>query len=95
MKNGRGVMQFARVYTLMDFVKCQPLNFKGTGGVVGTVGFVAAICDDMKVFMKLDDGSVIFQERLLIMELIVELDCEETMIRLILLEISRSYSLVY
>ncbi|GKB80326.1 putative reverse transcriptase domain-containing protein [Tanacetum coccineum] len=34
-KNGRGVMPVARVCTYQDFVKCQPLNFKGTKGVVG------------------------------------------------------------
>ncbi|GJX58070.1 hypothetical protein Tco_0289460 [Tanacetum coccineum] len=34
-ENGRGVMPVARVYTYKDFVKCQPLNFKGTKGVVG------------------------------------------------------------
>ncbi|GKG15331.1 hypothetical protein Tco_0354931, partial [Tanacetum coccineum] len=34
-ENGRGVMPVARVYTYQDFVKYQPLNFKGTKGVVG------------------------------------------------------------
>ncbi|GKA02001.1 putative reverse transcriptase domain-containing protein [Tanacetum coccineum] len=34
-ENGRGVMPVARVCTYQDFVKCQPLNFKGTEGVVG------------------------------------------------------------
>ncbi|GJR06263.1 reverse transcriptase domain-containing protein [Tanacetum coccineum] len=34
-ENGRGAMIVARVYTYQDFVKCQPLNFKGTEGVVG------------------------------------------------------------
>ncbi|GJY97990.1 putative reverse transcriptase domain-containing protein [Tanacetum coccineum] len=33
--NGRGVMPVARMCTYQDFVKCQPLNFKGTEGVVG------------------------------------------------------------
>nr|GEU65481.1 putative reverse transcriptase domain-containing protein [Tanacetum cinerariifolium] len=33
-ENGRGVMPVAHVYTYQDFVKCQPLNFKGTEGVV-------------------------------------------------------------
>ncbi|GKD60673.1 reverse transcriptase domain-containing protein, partial [Tanacetum coccineum] len=32
-ENGRGVMPVARVCTYQDFVKCQPLNFKGTEGV--------------------------------------------------------------
>nr|GEV65352.1 reverse transcriptase domain-containing protein [Tanacetum cinerariifolium] len=34
-ENGRGAMPVARVCTYQDFVKCQPLNFKGTEGVVG------------------------------------------------------------
>ncbi|GJY80056.1 putative reverse transcriptase domain-containing protein [Tanacetum coccineum] len=32
-ENGRGAMPVARVCTYQDFVKCQPLNFKGTEGV--------------------------------------------------------------
>ncbi|GKB16739.1 hypothetical protein Tco_0850662 [Tanacetum coccineum] len=34
-ENGRGAMLVARVCTYQDFVKCQPLNFKGTKGFVG------------------------------------------------------------
>ncbi|GJU18240.1 hypothetical protein Tco_1146206 [Tanacetum coccineum] len=34
-ENGRGAMPVARVYTYQDFMKCQPLNFKGTKGVIG------------------------------------------------------------
>ncbi|GKD68934.1 putative reverse transcriptase domain-containing protein [Tanacetum coccineum] len=34
-ENGRGTMPVARMCTYQDFVKCQPLNFKGTKGVVG------------------------------------------------------------
>ncbi|GJZ08603.1 hypothetical protein Tco_0542886 [Tanacetum coccineum] len=34
-KNSRGAMPVACVCTYQDFVKCQPLNFKGTEGVVG------------------------------------------------------------
>ncbi|GKD30842.1 hypothetical protein Tco_1241620, partial [Tanacetum coccineum] len=33
--NAGGIVTVARKYTYQDFVKCQPLNFKGTGGVVG------------------------------------------------------------
>ncbi|GKE21843.1 hypothetical protein Tco_1433355, partial [Tanacetum coccineum] len=33
-ENGRGAMPVARVCTYQDFVKCQPLNFKGTEGVI-------------------------------------------------------------
>ncbi|GJR44898.1 putative reverse transcriptase domain-containing protein [Tanacetum coccineum] len=34
-ENGRGAMSVAHVCTYQDFVKCRPLNFKGTEGVVG------------------------------------------------------------
>ncbi|GKA89959.1 putative reverse transcriptase domain-containing protein [Tanacetum coccineum] len=34
-ENGRGAMPVAHVCTYQDFVKCRPLNFKGTEGVVG------------------------------------------------------------
>nr|GEY25612.1 putative reverse transcriptase domain-containing protein [Tanacetum cinerariifolium] len=34
-ENGRGVMPVARVCSYQDFVKCQPLNFKRTNGVLG------------------------------------------------------------
>ncbi|GJW70153.1 reverse transcriptase domain-containing protein [Tanacetum coccineum] len=34
-KNGRGDRPVARECTYQDFMKCQPLNFKGTKGVVG------------------------------------------------------------
>ncbi|GJU95718.1 hypothetical protein Tco_1320474 [Tanacetum coccineum] len=34
-RNDRGVTPVARECTYHDFVKCQPLNFKGTKGVVG------------------------------------------------------------
>ncbi|GKG50401.1 hypothetical protein Tco_0521501 [Tanacetum coccineum] len=33
--NNRGVIPVARECTYQDFVKCQPLNMKGTEGVVG------------------------------------------------------------
>ncbi|GJZ00009.1 reverse transcriptase domain-containing protein [Tanacetum coccineum] len=34
-ENGRGDRPIARECTYQDFMKCQPLNFKGTEGVVG------------------------------------------------------------
>ncbi|GJR67784.1 reverse transcriptase domain-containing protein [Tanacetum coccineum] len=34
-ENGRGDRPVARECTYQDFMKCQPLNFKGTKGVVG------------------------------------------------------------
>ncbi|GKG34482.1 hypothetical protein Tco_0437178, partial [Tanacetum coccineum] len=33
-KNGRGAMPITRECTYQDFMKCQPLNFKGMEGVV-------------------------------------------------------------
>ncbi|GKA92343.1 hypothetical protein Tco_0814268 [Tanacetum coccineum] len=35
--NGRGDMHVARECTYQDFMKCQPLSFKGTEGVVGLI----------------------------------------------------------
>ncbi|GJV45948.1 putative reverse transcriptase domain-containing protein [Tanacetum coccineum] len=35
--NGRGARPVARECTYQDFMKCQPLNFKGTEGVVGLI----------------------------------------------------------
>ncbi|GKD67448.1 putative reverse transcriptase domain-containing protein, partial [Tanacetum coccineum] len=37
--NGRGDRPVARECTYQDFMKCQPLNFKGTKGVVGLIGW--------------------------------------------------------
>ncbi|GKA26846.1 hypothetical protein Tco_0712955, partial [Tanacetum coccineum] len=34
-ENGKGDRSVARECTYQDFMKCQPLNFKGTEGVVG------------------------------------------------------------
>ncbi|GJZ52104.1 reverse transcriptase domain-containing protein [Tanacetum coccineum] len=36
-ENGRGDMPIARMCTYQDFMKCQPLNFKGTEGVFGLI----------------------------------------------------------
>ncbi|GJX75078.1 putative reverse transcriptase domain-containing protein [Tanacetum coccineum] len=36
-ENGRGDRPIARECTYQDFMKCQPLNFKGTKGVVGLI----------------------------------------------------------
>ncbi|GKG18156.1 hypothetical protein Tco_0372454, partial [Tanacetum coccineum] len=36
-ENGRGDSPIARECTYQDFMKCQPLNFKGTEGVVGLI----------------------------------------------------------
>ncbi|GJT13161.1 hypothetical protein Tco_0860203 [Tanacetum coccineum] len=36
-ENGRGDRHVARECTYQDFMKCQPLNFKGAEGVVGLI----------------------------------------------------------
>ncbi|GKB65444.1 hypothetical protein Tco_0921630 [Tanacetum coccineum] len=36
-ENNRGARHVARECTYQDFMKCQPLNFKGTEGVVGSI----------------------------------------------------------
>ncbi|GJY00065.1 reverse transcriptase domain-containing protein [Tanacetum coccineum] len=36
-ENNRGARPFARECTYQDFMKCQPLNFKGTKGVIGLI----------------------------------------------------------
>ncbi|GJT45111.1 hypothetical protein Tco_0953826 [Tanacetum coccineum] len=36
-EDGRGARPVARECTYKDFMKCQPLNFKGTEGVVGLI----------------------------------------------------------
>ncbi|GKG25381.1 hypothetical protein Tco_0396009, partial [Tanacetum coccineum] len=36
-ENGRGDRHVSKECTYQDFMKCQPLNFKGTEGVVGLI----------------------------------------------------------
>ncbi|GKA61113.1 putative reverse transcriptase domain-containing protein [Tanacetum coccineum] len=72
-ENGRGVMPVACVCTYQDFVKCQPLNFKGTEGVVGLTRWfekietVFHISNCPEVYQvksyEVDDGSVLSKER--------------------------------
>ncbi|GJW90292.1 reverse transcriptase domain-containing protein [Tanacetum coccineum] len=60
-ENGRGDRPVARECTYKDFMKCQPLNFKGTEGVVGlirnphkrTIGTDAAFAMSWRELMKL------------------------------------------
>ncbi|GKB32052.1 reverse transcriptase domain-containing protein [Tanacetum coccineum] len=55
-ENGRGDRLVARECTYQDFMKCQPLNFKGTKGVVGlirTIGTEAAFSMSWKELIKL------------------------------------------
>ncbi|GKE10744.1 reverse transcriptase domain-containing protein, partial [Tanacetum coccineum] len=55
-ENGRGDRPIARECTYQYFMKCQPLNFKGTKGVVGlirTIGAEAAFAMSWRELMKL------------------------------------------
>ncbi|GKB27713.1 hypothetical protein Tco_0867114 [Tanacetum coccineum] len=55
-RNNRGAMHVARECTYHDFMKCQPLNFKGTKGVNAhkrTVGADAAFAMSWRELMKL------------------------------------------
>ncbi|GJR48371.1 putative reverse transcriptase domain-containing protein [Tanacetum coccineum] len=51
-ENGRGDRPVARECTYQDFMKCQPLNFKGTEGV-RTIGIEAAFSMSWRELMKL------------------------------------------
>ncbi|GKE80567.1 putative reverse transcriptase domain-containing protein, partial [Tanacetum coccineum] len=50
---GRRMVHTTRVCTYSEFLKCQHLNFKGTEGVVGTVGHDAASVMPCKTLMKM------------------------------------------
>ncbi|GJX43161.1 hypothetical protein Tco_0259837 [Tanacetum coccineum] len=52
-ENGRGDRPVARECTYQDFMKFQPLNFKGTEGVVGLIRAVAAFAMSWRELMKL------------------------------------------
>ncbi|GJW69078.1 hypothetical protein Tco_0123502 [Tanacetum coccineum] len=55
-ENNRGARLVSQECTYQDFIKCQPLNFKGTEGVVGlirTVGTEAAFSMSWSELMKL------------------------------------------
>ncbi|GJW80361.1 putative reverse transcriptase domain-containing protein [Tanacetum coccineum] len=64
--NNRGVVPVTRECTYQDFMKCQPLNFKRTEGVVGltcwTVGVDAAYAMTWKALMKLMTEMVLKEE---------------------------------
>ncbi|GJU53738.1 hypothetical protein Tco_1227452 [Tanacetum coccineum] len=51
--NDRGTRPVARECTYQDFMKCQPLNFKGTEGVVGLIRTDAAFAMSWRELMKL------------------------------------------
>nr|GEY54225.1 hypothetical protein [Tanacetum cinerariifolium] len=65
-ENNRGVVLVTQECTYQDFVKCQPLHFKGTKGVVGLrkqrriVGVDAAYAMTWKALMKLmTEGNIL------------------------------------
>ncbi|GJW71725.1 hypothetical protein Tco_0128642, partial [Tanacetum coccineum] len=61
-RNGRGAMHVARECTYHDFVKCQPLNFKGTEGVVGLTRWFEKIETVVHINNSLEKYQVKFQE---------------------------------
>nr|GEU99218.1 reverse transcriptase domain-containing protein [Tanacetum cinerariifolium] len=52
-EDNRDARHVARECTCQDFMKCQPLNFKGTKGVVRTIGADAAFAMSWSELMKL------------------------------------------
>nr|GEZ14203.1 retrovirus-related Pol polyprotein from transposon 17.6 [Tanacetum cinerariifolium] len=50
-RDGRGDMHVARECTYQDFMKCQPLNFKGTEDVVGLLRW----CEKMETVFHISD----------------------------------------
>ncbi|GJT60445.1 putative reverse transcriptase domain-containing protein [Tanacetum coccineum] len=54
-ENGRGDRPIARECTYQDFMKCQPLNFKGTEGVVGLIRFQELTMMCTKMVPKKED----------------------------------------
>nr|GFC09609.1 hypothetical protein [Tanacetum cinerariifolium] len=70
--DGRGDMHVARECTYQNFMKCQPLNFKGTEGVVGLIRWCEKIetmfhinnCPERYLrAYETDDRSVLFEKR--------------------------------
>nr|GEU56166.1 retrotransposon protein, putative, Ty3-gypsy subclass [Tanacetum cinerariifolium] len=58
-ENGRGAMPVARMCTYRDFVKCQPLNFKETVGVVGLTRCALTWWNSHKRTIRVDDAFAI------------------------------------
>nr|GFA95656.1 hypothetical protein [Tanacetum cinerariifolium] len=48
-ENGRGVTPIDRMCTYQDFMKCQPLDFKGTEGVVRSGNVIAVEPTELQV----------------------------------------------
>ncbi|GJU55520.1 putative reverse transcriptase domain-containing protein [Tanacetum coccineum] len=60
-ENNRGVRPVAQECTYQDFMKCQPLNFKGTEGVVGLIRELMKLMAELKGYvMKNDDNKIKF-----------------------------------
>nr|GEU81973.1 hypothetical protein [Tanacetum cinerariifolium] len=53
-ENDRGARPIVHEFTYQDFMKCQPLNFKGTKGVVGLIRFqeLTMLCTKMVLEVK-------------------------------------------
>nr|GEY00076.1 putative reverse transcriptase domain-containing protein [Tanacetum cinerariifolium] len=59
--DGRGDRLVARECTYQDFMKCQPLNFKGTEGVVGLIRW----CEKMETMFHISNCPEIYQRELM------------------------------
>nr|GEW26185.1 ribonuclease H-like domain-containing protein [Tanacetum cinerariifolium] len=56
--NFRGLMLVAREYTYQDFLKCQPLNFNVTEGVIGLTHCTCARDEDIDVYVSAELPSI-------------------------------------
>ncbi|GJW00025.1 putative reverse transcriptase domain-containing protein [Tanacetum coccineum] len=65
--NDRGARPIARECTYQDFMKCQPLNFKGTKGVVGLIRW----CENMETVFHISNCPEIYQ----LLKLMTEVYC--------------------
>nr|GEY09074.1 putative reverse transcriptase domain-containing protein [Tanacetum cinerariifolium] len=54
--NFRGFMHVARECTYQDFLKCQPLNFNGTEGVVGLTHCALTLWNSHKRVIRIEDA---------------------------------------
>nr|GEW41432.1 hypothetical protein [Tanacetum cinerariifolium] len=57
-ENGRGVMPVARMCTYQDFMKYQPLNFKGTKGIIGLTRWF----EKMETLFHISNCPEVYQE---------------------------------
>ncbi|GJU77681.1 reverse transcriptase domain-containing protein [Tanacetum coccineum] len=73
-ENGRGDRHATRECTYQDFMKCQPLNFKGTEGVVGLIRWF----EKMEIVFHISNYPEKYQVREL-MKLMTEVYCPRKM----------------